>query len=59
MKSILTFLLLHLYTQLVLCPAHILFGLLTGLVNPYLVTRHLCKVLAIDFHRVHNTPELV
>ena len=39
---------MHLYCQLILCPAHIVFGLVTGLVNPYALTRHLCSVLGMS-----------
>jgi len=57
-SNILGFLALHFYTQLILCPAHIVFGVITGLVNPYAVTRHLCEVMGIKFLKTKNSHEL-
>ena len=58
-SNALSFLALHVYTQLILCPAHIVFGLITGQVNPYAVTRHLCWVMGIRFFKVKTAHELV
>jgi 1-acyl-sn-glycerol-3-phosphate acyltransferase len=52
------FFLLHCYTQLIVCPAHIVFGLLTGKVNSYALTKHLCDVLGVQFLRVRGSPPL-
>ncbi|KAH9256327.1 hypothetical protein BASA81_005548 [Batrachochytrium salamandrivorans] len=57
-SSMLGFVALHFYCQLVLCPAHIVYGLLTGLVNPFAVTRHLCQVLGIRFLKSKHSQDL-
>ena len=52
------FLVLHLYTQLVVCPAHILVGLLTGKVNSFALTKHLCDVMGVKFRRARGSKDL-
>lgn len=56
--SFLGFFALHIYCQLILCPAHIVYGLITGLVNPFAVTRHLCQILGIRFLKSKHSHEL-
>jgi 1-acyl-sn-glycerol-3-phosphate acyltransferase len=58
LHGLIGFLLLHFYTQLIVCPSHIIFGLLTGKVNPFALTRHLCNILGVKFYRVKNSPQL-
>ena len=57
LKGALSFVAMHLYTQVVLSPAHILFGLATGKVNPFSLTKHLCDLLGVRFRRAkHSKP---
>jgi len=58
LRSTLEFLAVHLYTQLVLCPAHIVFGLVTGRMNPFAVTKHICDALGVRFRKTRGSRPL-
>jgi len=40
------------------CPAHVIYGILTGKANPYALTRHICRMLEIRFLKTRASHEL-